>query len=57
LSILVSFICDDDDDVTAGATTISADDAVLTLSYGYSQAKMDSAVLAERQKRAANDEG
>ena len=39
-----------------GATTaISADDSVLTF-YGYSQAKMDSAVLAERQKWVANDE-
>lgn len=44
--------------VTAGATTpVSTDDTILTLSYGFSQAELDAAILAEQQRWDANGDG
>ena len=44
--------------VTAGATTpVPADDTLLSLFYGFSQADLDTAILAEQQRWDANGDG
>ena len=44
--------------VTAGANSpVSTDDTILSLSYGFFQADLDAAILAEQQKWDANGDG